>query len=46
MKKLYTTVTHPDGYTGLPWFEIRGGKLYTTVTHPDGYTGLPWFDIR
>jgi hypothetical protein len=46
MSKIYTTVSHPKGYHGLPWFEIRGNKIYTTVSHPEGYQGLPWYEIR
>ena len=42
----YTTVSHPAGFKGLPWFEIRGNQVYTTVSHPDGFKGLPWFEIR
>ena len=30
MSSVYTTVTHPDGYKGLPWYEIRGNQIYTT----------------
>ena len=43
MPSISTTVSHPQGFQGLPWFEIRGGtQIYTTVSHPQGYHGLPW----
>jgi len=32
MSKIFTAVSHPEGYQGLPWFEIRGDKIYTTVS--------------
>jgi hypothetical protein len=42
---IYTTIHHPDGWRGMPWYEIRGDEIYTTVHHPDGWQGMPWFEI-
>ena len=39
VSKLYTTVSHPNGYQGLPWFEIIETKIYTTVNHSKGCKG-------
>jgi hypothetical protein len=41
MSHLYRAVAHPDGWGGLPDYEIRDGKVYRTVSHPLGWSGLP-----
>jgi hypothetical protein len=41
----HTTMTHPKGWSGVPWFEVRGSKVYPTTHHPDGWSGLPWFQV-
>ncbi|MFC1679753.1 hypothetical protein ACFL2T_06035 [Elusimicrobiota bacterium] len=45
-RSLYTTSFHPAGFSGTPWFRIRGNQLYTTSFHPAGFSGTPWFQIR
>jgi hypothetical protein len=42
---IFTTIHHPDGRQGMPWYEIRGDEIYTTIHHPDGWQGMPWFHI-
>ncbi|MEC4208436.1 hypothetical protein VSP96_25535, partial [Escherichia coli] len=44
--KIYRTVSHVDGWNGLPQYEIRGNKIYRTVSHVDGWNGLPQYEIR
>lgn len=44
--KVYSAVSHPERYTGLPWYVIKNNKIYPTVTHPNGYSGLPWYEIK
>ena len=46
MAKIRTTVSHPDGIQGLPWYEIKGKNIYPTVSHPKGWSGFPWYEIR
>lgn len=45
-KHLYRAVTHPQGWSGLPDYEIRGNQIFRTVTHLDGWSGLPDYEIR
>lgn len=42
MSSIYTTVSHPQGFPGMPWFEIRGNQIYNTFSNPNGYQGLAW----
>lgn len=46
MAKIYRTVSHVDGYNGMPQYEIKGTKIYRTVSHVGGYNGMPQFEIR
>jgi hypothetical protein len=46
MPKIYRTVSHADGWTGLPQYEIRENKIYRTVSHLRGWNGLPQYEIR
>jgi hypothetical protein len=39
-------VSHPQGWSGLPDYEIRDGKMYRAVSHPAGWSGLPDYEIR
>ncbi len=36
MAKSYRTVSHVDGWTGLPQYEIRDNKVYRAVSHVSG----------
>lgn len=44
--KIYRTVSHPDGWSGLPDYEVKGDRIFRTVTHALGWSGLPDYDIR
>ena len=44
--QIYRTVSHPNGWSGLPDYEIRGNEIYRTVSHPNGWSGLPDYEIR
>ena len=44
--KLYRTENHPQGWSGLPDYEIRDNQIYRTVSHPKGWSGLPDYEIR
>lgn len=46
MKNLYRTVSHPNGWNGLPDYEIKGNQVYRTVSHSEGWSGLPDYEIR
>lgn len=45
-QKIYRTVSHVDGFQGLPQYELRGNQIYRTVSHVDGYQGMPQYEIR
>ena len=36
--KIYTTVSHPDGYKGLPWFKIN-----SKPAHDEARMGESWY---
>jgi len=44
--QIYRTVSHPNGWSGLPDYEIRGNEIYRTISHPNGWSGLPDYEIR
>jgi hypothetical protein len=47
MKRIYRTVSHPQGWSGLADYEIRDdGKIYRAVSHPQGWGGLPDYEFR
>ena len=46
MKNLYRTVSHSNGWSALPDYEIRGNQIYRTVIHRDGWSALPDYEIR
>ena len=46
MKNIYKEISHPDGWSGLPDYEIRGNQIYRTVSHRDGWSALPDYEIR
>ena len=43
---LYRAVTHLQGWSGLPYYEIRNGAIYRTISHPEGWSGFPDYEIR
>ena len=45
MKTIYRTVSHPNGWSGLPDYEIKDGQIYRTVSHSYGWSGLPDYEI-
>lgn len=46
MTGLYRAVTHPEGWSGLPHYELRDNRFYRTVSHLLGWSGLPDYEIR
>ena len=46
MKNIYKEISHPEGWSALPDYEIRGNQIYRTVSHTNGWSGLPDYEIR
>ncbi len=46
MANIYRSETHPEGWYGLPEYELREGKIYRTAHHPLGISSLPDYEVR
>lgn len=46
MAKIFRTVSHKFGWSGLADYIVRGNKVYRTVSHPLGWSSLPDYEIR
>ena len=46
MAKIFRTVSHKFGWSGLADYVVRENKVYRTVSHPLGWSGLPDYEIR
>ena len=45
-QKIYRTISHDQGWSGMPQYEIRGNKIYRTSSHEKGWSGMPQYEIR